>query len=112
VPTQFITDLLELMPHEVTLQPTVQDFKGARSLTGSAQTVPAHVVGQHKVVRTASGQEKVSTVHAILGGVFGATIWHKYTLPSAFAPVVPPALSVETYTEEDGEGPSYEIVYF
>lgn len=97
-----IDDLLELMPHTVSAQPTAQQWRGPRSLTGTAKNYRARVIGQQRLVRTSTGEEKVSTVRATLAYASDVTIWHQFTLPAGFAPTSPQALSVDHFSDENG----------
>ena len=97
-----ISEWADLMPDTVTLEPwTGQDGYGEPTY-GDPVTYPARVVGKTRLVRTVSGEEKVSTVTVYLGAVPGASPQDRVTLPSRFVPQQPIILAIERIPDETG----------
>jgi hypothetical protein len=57
-----------------------------------------------------SGQETVSTIRALLRGIYGVTTDDQFTLPTRFIPNKLTAVAVNSITDE--KGPLYEEVKF
>lgn len=102
--------LADLFPDTVTVRSTTRDTFGKITGYGPTQVLRARCVGQHRTIRDLQGREHRSSVVAIFNGVFSLTTEHEYTLPTRFNPNRPPALSVETETDENG--PHHETVMF
>lgn len=103
-------DLAEFFVDEITIEPyTGQDVFGDETY-GTAATYACRMKGKHKTVRLQTGEEKVSTVQAVLNSVAGATNQDRVTLPARFKPNSPPIMAVEVSTDENG--PHHERLMF
>ena len=107
-----VDELLHLFPETMTCQAGTVDNRGLFTPVGSPFTVPARFEGQSKVVRTSGGQEKVSTLRAIVAAATPLTAdLHRYTLPARFVPNAGlQALGVEKWA--DATDFIYEEVLF
>jgi len=96
-------ELASLFTQTVTINAatTALDQYGNKTY-GAAQSVRARVVGRHRVVRDATGEERLSTVTIYLGSVTGITPLDKITLPSGYVPQSPPILDVRRQPDDTG----------
>ena len=107
-----VTDLLPLFPETMSCQPGTLDNRGTFTAVGLPFTVPARFEGQSKLVRTSSGQEKTSTLRAIVASAstLSADV-HRFTIPARFTPNTGlSALGVEKHA--DAEAFVYQEVLF
>lgn len=104
--------LAHLFPETMSCQPGTLDNRGTFTASGAAFTVPARFEGQSKLVRTSSGQEKTSTLRAIVASAITLTAdAHRFTLPARFTPSTGlSALGVEKWA--DAEAFVYQEVLF
>jgi hypothetical protein len=105
-----IADLLDLMPDTIITRTTTRDAFGKITARGPDVPVRARIKGQHRLFRGVGGQERISNIRATIAGVFNLTANHEYVLPARFSPQTPPALAVDTVTDENG--PHHEVVHF
>lgn len=104
-------DLIELFPDTLVAEARTSTSGGLTAHGyGAGVALPARISEKTVVVRGFDGQDKVSHVQARLGGYFGVTPEHRFTLPARFVPGVVKAVAVECYTDENG--PHHERVYF
>ena len=82
---EFMTELLELMPYELTAQPGYSDAKDNFVPSGDALVIPCQIEGENRLVRDQLGRERTST-RVVFTGVFsGLTIDdYRYSLPVEF----------------------------
>lgn len=107
-----ISDLLELFPDDVIVEPFASADENGKSTYSTAFTVKARVIGRTKLVADSGGQEHVSSVQATLAGAYGVTAKDRFTLPLRFStnPRVPAdlvarqprAISIDQETDENG----------
>lgn len=99
---QLIDFLYDMFPHDVIVEPcTGSNVMGERTY-GDPVTWKAMCKGEHKLVRTLSGGEVVSTVTVVFAGNPGASVQDRFTLPSTFRLTRPDAVSVMTASDENG----------
>lgn len=111
MPDPIVDDLLDLMPDEIGVEPYISsDGRGVRSYGPLVNRVCRISSGHHKIVRDASGQEKVSTIMAVFGGAFNITAKDRFTLPVRFSPRQPVPISVVHSSDENGA--HHERVFF
>lgn len=91
----------ELFSEQVTLLPKVSmDKYGRRTHAASAAPIPAHLVSETRLIRTADGREVVETGRVFLYGYFpNVDTDFLIVLPDGSSPVV---LAVETPFDEVG----------
>jgi hypothetical protein len=77
---------------------------------GTPETYKARIIGKHKVVRSLSGKEEVSTVEVWIAGTPDLSHLDKFELPSRFTPGDPVCLSIMNVSDENG--PHHVKVYF
>lgn len=110
---QLIDDLAELMVDTLRVERLVtEDGFGAKTY-GAPEDLPCRLKGQHQIVRGTDGEEHLSTVEALMAGVFELDTEDKFTLvPSAgsFKPASPAAIQVKVVPDENG--PHHEKVFF
>lgn len=85
-------------------QPGGEDHAGNWVADGDPIVINAYISGGNRLVRAATGEESVSSVHAITAGFFNLdTVNFRYTIPSRYTPNEDlRAIAVEHYTDEDG----------
>lgn len=105
-----IDDLADLFPDTVVMTTMGAGDRYGAKTPGTAVSIPAYVSGKETIVRDATGQQRTSSVHAVLAGTFGATPDHKFTLPDRFNPREPAVIAVMRSSDEDGA--HHETVYF
>ena len=110
----FLTELLELMPHEILAQPGILTGTGGFVESGAVLVIPCQIEGESTLERdNQTGREVVASHTAITGEFNGLTVdGFRYTLPAEFPEprVDLTALRVDPVSDEDG--PLYEIVHF
>ncbi len=110
---QLIDDLAELMVDTLRVERlSAEDGFGAKTY-GAPEDLPCRLKGNHVIVRGFDGEEHLSTVEALMAGVFDLDAEDKYTLlPSAgtFKPVSPKAINIKVVPDENG--PHHEKVFF
>jgi hypothetical protein len=105
-----VDELADMFPDSISYQaPGTFDGWGDDT-PAAAVSIPCYIEGENKIVRDAQGIEKVSTVQAILAGVFGVKVGGVFTLPARFSPNKPEAISIEFVSDEDGA--HHEVVMF
>lgn len=102
------SDFSDLCPHSVTIEPfSGLDQYGAKTY-GAGITYQARVQGKVRMVKTLTGEEKVSMVTVYLAaGTVGAQ--DRITLPSPFSPTQPDILDVQHVSDENGQ--HHTVVY-
>lgn len=107
-----VDQLLHLFPDTITGQPGVLDSFGTWIASGAQVTLPARYEGGPRVVRTPQGQDQVSTLSAIVGGVggFNPDTW-RFTIPSRFTPHAN-LIAINVLKESDATQVVYEEVIF
>lgn len=79
----FIDEFADVMPDVLLVQAGYLDAYGAFVESGAQQSRACRIRGGVRVVKDRAGREVVSSVRAVMGGVFGLTAdLHRYTLPS------------------------------
>jgi hypothetical protein len=102
--------LRKLFPDTIVWEP-FSSVDGLGNITyGTAVNRKARIVGQHKMVMDAQGQERMSNIIVWFAKPFDATAVDKYTLPSRFDPQTPKPITVEKYPDENGK--HHVKVYF
>lgn len=110
--SDFLAELVELMPDTLVAQPVVSDEFGDWVPSGAALALDCRIEGGVKMVRALDGRETVSTVQAIVGSSPGLTATDfRYTLPSRFEPNSN-LRAINVLKEADEDGPLYEEVVF
>jgi hypothetical protein len=97
-----IDEFLDFLIQTVTIEPYLGQDAYGKATYGDPVEIQARVVGKHRLVRTVTGDEKVSTVTVYLGEVRGVTVRDRITLPAPFVPSQPLILAVETTPDELG----------
>ena len=106
-----VPDLLDMMPDTVLMQAGTFDSRGKFTPVGTPVEIPANVHGITGEAKDGTGRTvHGAKVRATLGGIFGATERHQFTLPARFQPNVVRPLLVEQSTDENG--PHHETVWF
>lgn len=110
---EFMTELLELMPHELTAQPGVSDAKDNFVPSGDAIVIPCQIEGENLLIRDQLGRDVTST-RVVLTGVFsGLTIdGYRYSLPAEFPEPRTELIAIAIDPESDETGLIGEIVRF
>lgn len=104
----FDTTLLDLMPDTVTLYKAgKRDRYGDIPFAATGTAIRCRYIREPKMVRTMQGEEKISSSHCWLAGVYGVAVEDKVVLPNGDAPLI---LNVAMFSDE--RGPYYERVYF
>ena len=99
-------ELQMLCPSTITVEPFASADSYSKPTTGTAVQYACLIAKQPKMVRTATGQERVSTSQIYLTSAPGVTVKDKVTLPDATTPVI---LHVDTY--QDTAGDYFEVIY-
>jgi hypothetical protein len=109
----FLAELLELMPHELSAQPGITDAKGTFTPSGAVVAIPCQIEGENKLIADQLGREVTSTRVVYTGEFIGLTIddW-RFDLPAGFPKprAELKALAIDPASDEDGL--LYEIVRF
>jgi hypothetical protein len=99
---QILNAIKSLYKDTINIKPySSSDLKGVRSY-GSSVAYKARVIGQHNLVKDATGKEVMSTVVAWINANTGITVRDHFTLPSRFSPNTPECLKVEFLSDENG----------
>lgn len=110
---QLIADLAELMVDTLRVQRLAgEDGFGAKTY-GPVQNLPCRLKGNHQIVRGVDGEEHLSTVEALMAGVFELDVEDRFTLvplSGSFNPASPVAIQVKVVPDENG--PHHEKVFF
>jgi len=101
--------LLALMPQTCQVEAWASQDAYGQPTYGSASTHQCLIEGKVQLVRTASGEEKVSTVQVYLATAAGVTARDRITLSTEYSPTQPPILSVLKLADESG--PYADVVY-
>lgn len=109
-----LTDLADLFPDTLSVQPGTLSATGAFVPSGAVANYSCYIEGATRLVRDiTTGKEVVSTLRAVVASaVAGLTVnLHRYTLPARFNPRLSlRAVSVEKVSDEDGA--HHETVHF
>ena len=99
----FENDFLDLMPHEVTIEPLSSQNEHGEFTYGAAVTYSARVTGKIRRVIGIDGREVTSMKTIYLGpGVQSISTRDRITLPPGHEPQTPPILSIDFKPDEDG----------
>ena len=109
MPKEITADLQEMFAAETVLVSgwTGQDFMG-EDLYAAGVEYNCHIEGHSRLVRDATGLERVSTVQVYLDGAYNVSVKDKVLLPERFEPRDPPIITVERMTDENG--PHHEVL--
>lgn len=94
--------LKKLLKQSITIEPFTSEDRYGAPTYGAAGSHAARVRGETKIVRTASGEEKVSRVAIWLDSDVTITSKDRITLPADFEVTQPPILAIEEYPGEKG----------
>lgn len=109
----FLTELLELMPHTLTAQPGTTDAKGGFTPSGASIAIPCQIEGENKLIRDLDGREVTSTRVVYTGEFVGLTIdGYRYDLPVGFPEPRTELVAIAIDPVSDEDGLLYEIVRF
>lgn len=90
----------ELFSESVTLiAPSARDMYGKRSYASASVSVPAHLVAETEMVRTADGREVVQTGKVYLYGPQTVDTSYRIVLADG---TIPSIIAVDTPFDEDG----------
>lgn len=103
------SDLLSLMPHNITVAPWSSQNAYGEPTYGSAVSYTARVVGKMRMVRDANGTERVSTVTCYVATTASIGPKDKLTLPSGWTPASPPIIAVQRVSDESGD--HHTVIY-
>jgi hypothetical protein len=99
----------DLMRDVVILEPFAGLDGYGEATYGAARTIRARVVGRQRLIRTVTGEERLSAVTVYLAEAVGAGPQDRVTLPAAFQPTQPPLLAVARWPDETGS--PMEVLY-
>ncbi|MGA9772359.1 MAG: hypothetical protein WBV94_25220 [Blastocatellia bacterium] len=99
-------ELLKMMPHTVTIEPFANQDEYSKASYGAPATFRCYVDFRPKMIRKIEGQEIVSSAQVYVGGVSGATVKARITLPDGSQPVI---LMVNKLSDEGGD--YAEVIY-
>lgn len=105
-----LDDLSDMFPDEVSVEPLTGEDRYGKKTYGTAVVYRAFVFGRIRKVMTMEGQEKVSSVTAVIASSAILDVKSRYTLPVRFTPRVPVVLAVDNSTDESGA--HHSTVYF
>lgn len=101
-----MSDLAPLFDSTITAQPGFVDGAGTWFASGANQVLPARYEGGPRMVRTAAGQEVVSSFLVLINGVL---VSHdpaimRFTIPAAYNPLTDEiqALRIDPVSDETG----------
>ena len=100
-------ELQALCPNTVTIAPWVSADSYSKSTYGTAVSHTCLLVRSPKMVRTVTGQEKVSMAQVYLTSAPGTSVKDRVTLPDGTTPVI---MHVDTYPN-DTELSYFEVIY-
>jgi len=102
----FMSDLAHLFDSTIHAQPGYVDGSGTWFASGVPQDIPARYEGGPRMVRSASGQEVVSSLLVLINGVL---VSHdpavmRFTIPAVFTPLTTEiqALRIDPVSDETG----------
>lgn len=110
---QLIDDLAELMVDTLRVERLSAETGFGGKTYGAPENFPCRLKGNHQIIRGTDGEEHLSTVEALMAGVFDLDVEDRFTLvPSAgsFSPASPAAIQVKVVPDENG--PHHEKVFF
>lgn len=97
----------EFMPLTVSWYPfNARDNYGEASYAATATAVKCRVEPSTKVIRTPTGEEKITSATLYISGVKGISPKDRLVLPDG---TTPPILRVDKHYDEDGE--HHEVVF-
>jgi len=101
-----VNDLLDLFDAKITMQPGLLDWSGSWLASGANQTLPCRYEGGPRMVRDSSGQQVVSSLLCIVGGMLQATnpSLVRFTIPATFLPQTSliQAIRIDIVSDETG----------
>ena len=110
---QLIDDLAELMVDTLQVRRLDTESGFGGKTYGDPENLPCRLKGNHRMVRGVDGEEHLSTVEALMAGVFDLDTEDKFTLvplSGSFKPASPKAIVVKVVPDENG--PHHEKVFF
>jgi hypothetical protein len=96
-------ELKDLFTDTVLIQPWLRQNANGEGIFGDPVTYHAVIDGQNRLVRDASGQQVVASLAVRLFGAPRVTPKDRVTLPSHYTPQRPPILTIETFSDEEGD---------
>lgn len=99
-------ELIKMMPQTVTVEPRTGVDAYSKPTYSAAASWPAYVDFKPKKIRKLDGEEVVSSAQIYVGGVSGATVNSRITLPDGRQPVI---LMVNKLS--DAQGDYAEVIY-
>lgn len=103
----FTADWDDMMPSTVVWYPfSAKNNYGEPSFAATPVNVKCRVEPQTKLIRTSTGEEKITSAVLYVSGVKGISPKDKLVLPDG---TFPPILRVDKHNDEDGE--HHEVVY-
>lgn len=108
MPKEITADLHEMFAETIVVSGYAgQDFMGDETWEAGVE-LRCHIEGHSRLVRDATGLERVSTVQVYLDGPYGISVKDRVLLPPRFEPRDPPIVAVERMTDENG--PHHEVI--
>jgi hypothetical protein len=110
---QLIADLADLMVDTLQVERMLTEDGFGGKTYSAPENLPCRLKGNHQIVRGFDGEEHLSTVEALMAGVFNLDAEDKFTLvPSVgtFNPTSPTAINIKVVPDENG--PHHEKVFF
>jgi hypothetical protein len=101
------SSLQALCPNTITISPWSSADGYGKPTYGAAVTHTCLLVRTPKMIRTVTGQEKVSMAQIYLTSAPGTSVKDKVTLPDGTTPVI---LNIDTYPS-DTETSYFEVIY-
>ena len=95
-------DYLDMMPHEITIEPHTGNNAFGAPTYGSAVTYRALVQQKVNLVRDLSNRERASNTKVFVGTVDSIDARSRMTLPTGFLPSQPPIIRVDRPSDERG----------
>ena len=99
-------ELLKMMPHTVTIEPFASKDAFSTPSYGAPASFKCYVDFKPKMIRKIEGEEVISSAQVYVGGVSGATVKSRITLPGGSQPVI---LMVNKLSDEKGD--YAEVIY-
>ncbi len=100
-------ELQALCPNTVTIQPFASADSYSKPTYGSGVVYTCLIAKQPKMVRTVTGQEKVSMAQIYLTSAPGVSVKDKVTLPDGTTPAI---IHVDTYPSDTSTA-YFEVIY-
>ncbi|MBW2084438.1 MAG: hypothetical protein JRI54_00180 [Deltaproteobacteria bacterium] len=100
-------DFKDFFPHTIVIEPFLGRNDYGEPIYGDATSYNARVVGKQKLVRTPSGEEKVSSSQVYIYEISNVSPEDRVTLPDGSSP---PILAVAKFPDENGD--HHEVVFF